>query len=81
MFRYKLRSIIRPVPRLACIFKGNRHKNIIVERGAFEISVLTHCACSYLVFGILCIICWLRHCATNRKVAGSIPDGVTGIFQ
>ena len=23
---------------------------------------------------------WLRHCATNRKVAGSIPDGVTGIF-
>jgi hypothetical protein len=21
------------------------------------------------------------HCATNRKVAGSIPDGVTGIFQ
>jgi hypothetical protein len=23
----------------------------------------------------------LRHCATNRKVAGSIPDGVTGIFQ
>ena len=23
---------------------------------------------------------WLRCCATNRKVAGSIPDGVTGIF-
>ena len=23
----------------------------------------------------------LRHCATNRKVAGSIPDGVAGIFQ
>jgi hypothetical protein len=23
----------------------------------------------------------LRHCATNRKVAGSIPDGVTGISQ
>jgi hypothetical protein len=23
---------------------------------------------------------WLRHCATNRKVAGSIPDGVAGIF-
>jgi hypothetical protein len=23
---------------------------------------------------------WLRHCATNRKVAGSIPDGV-GIFH
>ena len=24
---------------------------------------------------------WLRHCATSRKVAGSIPDEVTGIFQ
>jgi hypothetical protein len=22
---------------------------------------------------------WLRHCATSRKVAGSIPDGVIGI--
>jgi hypothetical protein len=24
---------------------------------------------------------WLRHCAINRKVAGSIPDGVFGIFH
>jgi hypothetical protein len=24
---------------------------------------------------------WLRHCATSRKVAGSIPDGVISIFQ
>jgi hypothetical protein len=24
---------------------------------------------------------WLRHCATSRKVVGSILDGVTGIFQ
>jgi len=24
---------------------------------------------------------WLRHCATNRKVAGSIPDGVIEIFR
>jgi hypothetical protein len=23
----------------------------------------------------------LRHCATNRDVAGLIPSGVTGIFQ
>jgi hypothetical protein len=23
---------------------------------------------------------WLRHYATNRNVAGSIPDGVIGIF-
>ena len=24
---------------------------------------------------------WLRHCATSRKVASSIPDGVIGIFH
>jgi hypothetical protein len=24
---------------------------------------------------------WLRHCATNRKVAESIPDGAIGIFN
>jgi len=23
---------------------------------------------------------WLRCCATNRKVAGSFPDGVSGFF-
>jgi hypothetical protein len=24
---------------------------------------------------------WLRHCATNQKVTGSIPDGVNGMFH
>jgi len=24
---------------------------------------------------------WLRRCATNRKVGGSIPGGVVGIFR
>ena len=24
---------------------------------------------------------WLRHCATSRKVTGSIPDGVIGILH
>jgi hypothetical protein len=24
---------------------------------------------------------WSRHCATSRKVPGSIPDGVIGIFH
>ena len=24
---------------------------------------------------------WLRHCAKSRKAAGSIPNGVTGIFH
>jgi hypothetical protein len=24
---------------------------------------------------------WLRHCATNWKVAGSVPDDVTGFLH
>ena len=24
---------------------------------------------------------WLRHCVTSQKVAGSIPDGIIGIFN
>jgi hypothetical protein len=31
--------------------------------------------------GPLMVAQWLRCCATNRKVAGSIPDGVVGLFH
>jgi len=41
----------------------------------------------HTILGNLLIYClynavaqWLRCCTTNRKFAGSIPDGVTGIF-
>jgi hypothetical protein len=33
------------------------------------------------VRGPLMVAQWLRYCVTNQKVAGSIPDGVTGIFH
>ena len=41
----------------------------------------------WLIVPIFCLIggtrwsSWLRHCATSRKVVGSIPDGVIGFFQ
>jgi hypothetical protein len=33
-------------------------------------------------FGLvsMCWRIWLKHCATRRKLAGSIPDGVIGNF-
>ena len=34
----------------------------------------------YMNFLVTAVAQWLRCCATNRKVAGSIPDGVIGIF-
>jgi hypothetical protein len=41
--------------------------------------VLLHGRISYSLYSIP-VAQWLRHCATNWKVAGSIPDGVIGIF-
>jgi hypothetical protein len=43
--------------------------------------------CSFIFFKYtpkavpLMVAQWLRYFATNRKVAGSIPDGVNGIFH
>jgi len=34
----------------------------------------------YYILGTV-VAQWLRCCATNRKVAGSIPDGGIGIFH
>jgi hypothetical protein len=33
------------------------------------------------IWGPLMVAQWLSYCATNRKVAGSIPDDVIGIFH
>jgi len=35
----------------------------------------------YFYTGGTAVAQWLRCCATNRKVAGSIPAGVIGIFH
>jgi hypothetical protein len=37
--------------------------------------------CSTFILPVHAVAQWLRHCATNRKVAGSIPDGITGFFH
>ena len=40
----------------------------------------THFVLSTLLKGTA-VTQWLRCCATTRKFAGSIPDGVIGIFR
>ena len=46
---------------------------------------MSHCTMIYFTIELkikgTAVAEWLRHCATNRKAAGSIPDGVTGISQ
>jgi hypothetical protein len=44
------------------------------------IAVELKCA-QLLVGGPLMVAQWSRYCATDRKVVGSIPDGVIGIFH
>jgi hypothetical protein len=62
---------------------------MVMSNRVHEYSILfrrTACACLYhfvlLLHGLKghAVAQWLRHCATNRKVTGSIPDGVTGFL-
>ena len=39
------------------------------------------CVCVCVCVKATAVAQQLRFCATNRKVAGSIPDGVIGIFH
>jgi len=42
---------------------------------------LSKLCCRCLIIQATAVAQWLRCCATNRKVAESIPDGVIGIFH
>ena len=37
--------------------------------------------CSFFEVSLPCPTYWWGHCATTQKLAGSIPDGVVGIFH
>jgi hypothetical protein len=47
----------------------------IHEKSIISIIIIIH------YYGGARLRSWLRHHATNRNVAGSIPDGVIGIFS
>ena len=51
----------------------NRQNNSLFECQVFTITEE--------VYRGIAVAQWLRCCVTNRKVAGSIPDGVTEIFH
>jgi hypothetical protein len=50
-------------------------------QNAFICSHYSNLVFSQSLRDTLLVAQWLRHCVTNRKVAGSIPDGDTGIFH
>ena len=56
--------------------------NIIIKEsvGYTRLTVTSYIFFLYYGVGGGRLHSWLRHCATSWKVAGSIPDGVIGIF-
>jgi len=76
------------------IFKTNYSSDFYNSVLRFAcVSYFSQCNISRLKFATVCVSTgyrklegnavaqWLRYCATNRKVAGSIPAGATGIFH
>ena len=47
----------------------------------FQFIVIISLLCNFLINYLSIWRSWLRYCATSRKIAGLIPDGVTGIFH
>jgi hypothetical protein len=60
------------------MFTNDKYESFVTnEHEPFIFTICKHCLglVSYLL-----VIYYQNHCATSRKVAGSIPDGVSGIF-
>jgi hypothetical protein len=64
---WSLKGLCRPVSGL--LYVSIFIRNITVEQRVHILNVTTRWCC------------WLRLCATSREVAGSISDGVTGMFH
>jgi hypothetical protein len=63
---------------LAACFGVKNSDSLLVKTMNFSVHVFG--VCTLFVMGTA-VAQWLRYWATNRKVAGSIPDGVIGIFH
>jgi hypothetical protein len=55
------------------------------DQNNFSVKIYTSVLDLYLIPHIYnlghAVAQWLKHCATNRKFVGSIPDGVIGILH
>jgi hypothetical protein len=69
---YKPITCVEPTTKSQCALRGT-----VNNSRASVIFMYTSC----IIRGPLMVAQCLRYCATNRKVAGSIPDGVIGIFH
>jgi hypothetical protein len=61
--------------------ESGKQQNVTVDQEGRWSDFLTLFEKSYIFNGGQAVAQWLRHCATNRKVAESIPDGFNDIFH
>ena len=68
--------------REASPYSGTNYKNFIPKNSVMGLQLMlnTFCKTKYYLRETA-VAQWLRCCATNRKVAGAISDGVIGIFH
>ena len=67
-----------------CFFATFQAANVLCSFSMNKNLISEDCYISYILIhvkGSTRWYSWLRHYATSRKVTGSIPDGVTGIFR
>jgi hypothetical protein len=68
------------IPRRNNVDNKLQNKEHICLKEETNVTVKRICILHFVQPGYM-VAKWLRHCASNRKVAGSIPDGVIGIFH
>jgi len=69
---------------IQCIFFTRKFRNILLPNNHFCLNFINWLDFKLrriIFFAGTAVVQCLRFCATNRKVAGSIPDGVIGIFH
>jgi hypothetical protein len=57
------------------------NENTLLKEDVLNCIIITKLMLLVLLISGTAVAQWLRCCATNRKVAGSIPAGVIGIFH
>ena len=76
-------------PAFCSVFTGPFLREQSGQCAQFLMGVVSMLGISGFIHPLLCVpLCrgtwwrsWLRHCATSRKFAALIPDGVTEIFH
>jgi len=61
------------------VYTTKKNTEVLVDASKIGLELYTNTA-KYMIISGTAVAQWLRFCATNRKVACSIPAGVSGIF-